>query len=43
MFKTAVLLWFAITIVPDTPPDGWKQLAPGMDYTNITANEQENI
>lgn len=38
-----ILFWFALAILPKTAPDGWKQIAPGMDYQNITANEQENI
>jgi hypothetical protein len=26
MFNLSILLWLAITFVPDASPDGWKQL-----------------
>jgi len=36
MFNFAVLLWLGLAFMPEVAPDGWKQLAPGMDYQNIT-------
>jgi len=37
MFIVTVLLWLSLVFIPDAPPDGWKQLASGMDYQNIIA------
>ena len=43
MFILNVLFWFALPLLAEDAPDCWKQLAPGLHYQNITANEQENI
>ena len=40
MFNLTILLWLAITFVPDAPADGWKQLAQGIDIQYITAKKQ---
>ena len=42
MFNSILLFFLALILLPEPAPDGWKQIAPGMDIQTITAKTKSN-
>jgi len=43
MFNFIALFGFVLAFIADTPPDGWKQLGPGMDIQYLNAKTPSNM